>query len=223
MKEINKRVKEEGHSWTTLVGSGRLKFICDRGAHRYSSDRDRVAAQDTDLTKLEDKIEHIVDVLGEIADERDQAEVERKLAEERRKKEEELKRLEEERKRKEAEEQARIEARREEERNKVAELLFESERARIAEQIREYALQYEVAMANRMSPDELQEKLQWMREKADFIDPFINREDALLTHKDIDRLLNPEITKTTEERRQTSYGHETTYSYWQLKNAWWRR
>ena len=223
LKEINKRVKEEGHSWTTLVGSGRLKFICDRGAHRYSSDRDRVAAQDTDLTKLEDKIEHIVDVLGEIADERDQAEVERKLAEERRKKEEELKRLEEERKRKEAEEQARIEARREEERNKVAELLFESERARIAEQIREYALQYEVAMANRMSPDELQEKLQWMREKADFIDPFINREDDLLTPKDIDRLLNPEITKTTEERHQTSYGHKTTYSYWQLKNAWWRR
>lgn len=223
LKEINKRVKEEGHSWTTLVGSGRLKFICDRGAHRYSSDRDRVAAQDTDLTKLEDRIEHIVDVLGEIADERDQAEVERKLAEERRKKEEELKRLEEERKRKETEEQARIEARREEERNKVAELLFESERARIAEQIREYALQYEVAMANRMSPDELQEKLQWMREKADFIDPFINREDDLLTPKDIDRLLNPEITKTTEERHQTSYGHETTYSYWQLKNAWWRR
>ena len=74
-----------------------------------------------------------------------------------------------------------------------------------------------------MSPDELQEKLQWMREKADFIDPFINREDDLLTPKDIDRLLNPEITKTTEKRHQTSYGHETTYSYWQLKNAWWRR
>jgi hypothetical protein len=226
LREINKRVKDESNTYwssTKLVGNGRLKFICDRGYSRLSSERERVAAQDTEHTQLEDKIEHIMDVLSEIADEKEQFEKMRREAEERRKKEEELERLEEERKRKEAEEQARIEARREEERNKVAELLFESERARIAAQIREYASQYEVAMANRMSPEELQEKLQWMREKADFIDPFINREDDLLTPKDIDRLLNPEITKTTEESRQTSYGHESTYSYWQLKNAWWRR
>ena len=227
LKEINKRVKEEGDYWSTLVGSGRLKLICDRGDHRFSFERDRVVAQDTERTKLEDKIERIVDAFGEIADERDQAEVERKLAEERRKKEEELKRQEEERKRLEAEEQARLEALRDEERDRVTELLFEAERVKTAAMIREYASEYEAAMAGQLSPEELQAKLQWMRDKADFIDPFIQREDELLRPKDISRLLSPEIVKTTEESHSTSYGYgssrDTTYSYWQLKNMWRRR
>ena len=227
LKEINKRVKEDEHSWTTLVGSGRLKFICDRGGHRFSFERDRIAAQDTERTKLEDMIERIVDVFGEIADERDQAEVERKLAEERRKREEELQRQEEERKRLEAEEQARLEALRDEERGRVTELLFEAERVKTAAMIREYASEYEAAMAEKLPPEEMQAKLKWMRDKADFIDPFVQREDELLQPKDIGRLLSPEIIKTTEERRSTSYGygssHDTTYSYWQIKNMWKRR
>ena len=224
LKEINKRVKEDDRSWTTLVGSGRLKFICDRGDHCFSSNRERVAAQDTENTHLEDKIERIIEILGEIADERDQAEVERKQAEERCKKEEELRRQEEERKRLEAEEQARIEERREEERHLVTELLLEAERTRTAAMIREYANQYEIAMADRMDAEQLQTKLQWMRQKADFIDPFINCEDEWLQPADISRLLSPEIIKTTEERRPSyGYGQETKYSYWQIKNMWWRR
>ena len=224
LKEINKRVKEDERSWTTLVGSGRLKFICDRGDHCFSSNRERVAAQDTENTHLEDKIERIIEILGEIADERDQAEVERKQAEERCKKEEELRRQEEERKRLEAEEQARIEERREEERHLVTELLLEAERTRTAAMIREYANQYEIAMADRMDAEQLQTKLQWMRQKADYIDPFINCEDEWLQPADISRLLSPEIIKTTEERRPSyGYGQETKYSYWQIKNMWWRR
>ena len=225
LTEINNRVKEEGNYWTKLVNTGRLKFTCDRGDHRYSFDRKRVAAQDTDYTRIEDKIEHIIKVMEAIADERDQVEVERKLAEERRIKEEELKRQEAERKRKEEEEQARIEKRRQEERDQVMELLFESERVRTAALIREYASQYEEEMASKLSPEDLQAKLQWMHDKADFIDPFIQRKDEWLQPKDIGRLLSPEITKTTETRRPSSYGYgnETTYSYWQIKNMWWRR
>ena len=225
LTEINNRVKEEGSYWTTLVSTGRLKFTCDRGDHRYGFDRKRVAAQDTEFTRIEDKIEHIIKVLEAIADERDRVEEERKLAEERRKKEEELKRQEEERKRKEAEEQARIEERRQEERDRVMNLLFESERAKTAALIREYASQYEEEMTGKLSLEDLQAKLQWMRDKADFIDPFIQREDEWLQPKDIGRLLSPEITKTTETRRPSSYsyGNETTYSYWQIKNMWWRR
>ena len=90
--------------------------------------------------------------------------------------------------------------------------------------IREYANQYEIAMADRMDAEQLQTKLQWMRQKADYIDPFINCEDEWLQPADISRLLSPEIIKTTEEHRPSyGYGQETPYSYWQIKNMWWRR
>ena len=209
------------------MGSGRLKFICDRGEHAFSFERNRVVAQDTAQTRLEDKIERIVDAIGEIADERDRAEERRKQEEEERKIQEELRRQEEERKRLEAQEQARIEALREKERARVIDLLFESERVKTAAIIREYASQYESAMAQQLPPEELQAKLQWMRDKADFIDPFIQREDELLSPDDIDRLLSPDIIKTDKVIHDTSYGfgyrRDTTNSYWQIKNMWKRR
>ena len=66
-----------------------------------------------------------------------------------------------------------------------------------------------------------------MYDKADFIDPFIQREDEFLSPNDIVRLLSPDIIKTTEETQDTSYGfgyrRDTTYSYWQIKNMWKRR
>lgn len=222
LKEINRRIPgEKPFESSTLVGSGRLKFVCDRGDHCYSWNHERCAAQDTEHTSIEDKIERIIEVLGEIADERDQAEVERKLAEERRKQEEERKRQEEEKKRLEAEEQARIEERRNEERGLLRKLLFNADRARAAAMIRDYAAQFEETMAGKMEDEELKKQVQWIREKADFIDPFIKRNDEWLLPSDIGRLLNPEITKTTEEHRSSyGYGHETTYSYWQIRNMW---
>lgn len=229
LREINKRVKEEGGGiWasSTLVGSGRLKFICDREEHRSYYNDERIAAQDTEHTRLEDKIERIIQVLGEIADARDQAEIERKQAEERRKKEEELRLIEEEKMRQEAERQAKIEARRQEERDLVSDLLFNTERLKVAMLIRDYADRFEAAMKGKMDADELQEKLAWMRGKADFMDPFIAREDEWLGPKDIGKLLSPEITRITEEARSgwNSYGHETTKSFWQIKNSgWWNR
>ena len=229
LKEIQQQARKEDGSRdpSRLIGSGRLKFICCERDRHYSYSNDRIAAQDTTNTRLEDKIERIVEVFGEIADERDRAKERRKLEEEERKRKEELKRQEEERKRLEAEEQARIETLRDEERGRVTELLFEAERIKTAALIREYASKYESAMAGHLPPDELKVKLQWMYDKADFIDPFVQREDELLLPKDISRLLNPEIVKTTEERHTTSYGYgnsnETTYSYWQIKNMWRRR
>ena len=232
IKEHNRRVKDESTSWpsTTLIKSGMLKFLCDKEENVHSWEyysNQRVAAQDTDHTRIEDKIERIVEVLEEIADKRDQAEIERKLAEERRKVEEELKRQEEERQRQEAERLAKIEARRDEERGLMRKLLFNADRAHVAALIRDYAAQFEAAMAGKMEEEEYRRQLQWMREKADFIDPFIKRDDEWLQPSDISRLLNPEIIKTSEERR-SSYGSysnhtETTYSYWQLKNMWGHR
>ena len=128
--------------------------------------------------------------------------------------------------RQEAERQAKIEARRQEERERVADLLFNTERLKAATLIRDYADRFEVAMKEKMDAAELQEKLAWMRGKADFMDPFIAREDEWLWPKDIGELLSPEITRITEEARSgwNSYGHETTKSFWQIKNSgWWNR
>ena len=203
--------------YSRVTGSGRLKFICGQGNEWHNWNL-RCVAQDTQYTHLEDKIEQIVEVLGEIADERERAEEERKQAEERRKQEEERKRLE-------AERLAQIEKRREVERDLVRELLFDADRSRIAKMIREYIMKYETEMAGKMEEEELQKKLQWMREKADYIDPFVNREDEWLSEEDMGRLLSPEIIKTVEKCQPSSYGygHETELSYWQIKNAWWNK
>ena len=111
------------------------------------------------------------------------------------------------------------------ERELVRELLFDADRSRTATMIREYITKYETEMAGKIEKEELQKKLQWMREKADYIDPFVNREDEWLSEEDLGRLLSPEIIKTVEKRQPSSYGygHETELSYWQIKNAWWNK
>ena len=229
LKEHNRRVKDETSRWpsTILTSSGMLKFLCDKeeSVHSWEYYRNlRTAAQDTERTRIEDKIERIIEVLEEIADARDQAEVERKLAEERRKVEEELKRQEEERKRQEAERLAKIEARRDEERGLVRRLLFNAKRANVAAIIRDYAAQFESAMAGQLEEEEYRRQLQWIREKADFIDPFIKRDDEWLHPSDISQLLDPEIIETSEERNSYyGYGRETVKTYWQIKNGWWNR
>jgi hypothetical protein len=53
LTEINNRVKEEGSYWTTLVSTGRLKFTCDRGDHRYGFDR--LANQEHVVEKIDNK------------------------------------------------------------------------------------------------------------------------------------------------------------------------
>lgn len=232
MKEINRRIQDETSTWSSWkwTSSGKLKFLCDRemSTRRCSYEsNERVAAQDTDHTRIEDKIEHIIAVLEDIADKRDKAEIERQLAEERRKQEEELKRQEEERKRQEAERLAKIEARRDEERGLMRELLFNADRVHVATIIREYVARFEAEMADKIDPEELHRHLQWMNDKADYIDPFIKRNDEWLLPSDVNQFIDPAITKTTEEHHTSygSYGHstETTYSYWQLKNMWGHR
>lgn len=219
LKEIQKQARKEDGSRdpSRLIASGQLKFLCSESEKYRSYSYDRIVAQDTKYTRLEDKIEYIIEVFGKIANEWDQAELRRKQAEEQRKKEEEKARLE-------AEEQARIKKRQEEELNRVRELLFNAERAKIAELIRDYATKYEVAMANTMDAEQLRAKLQWIQEKAEFIDPFIERKDEWLKPDNISRLLNPEIIKIPEERSPSSgYRQENYYSYWQIRNMWWKK
>lgn len=198
------------------VGSGVLRFECDRYKHHYGSSYDLCAAQDTKYTKLEEKIQHVIEVLEKIADERDEMERQRKMEEERRRQEEERKRLEE-------EESKRIQALKDAELEKVQDLLYDVDRWRISCMVREYIAAYE-AHLDKLGLSEDQNKrndIEWMKSKADFIDPFSNGTDNLLSEEHLDSLINPRIIKTEESKPSYSYySSEPRYSYWQIKNMW---
>lgn len=93
------------------------------------------AAQDTKYTRLEEKIKHIIEALENIADERDERERQRILEEERCRQEEVRKRSEE-------EEQKRIQAQKDAEFERVQGMLFDAERLKIANNIRDYIVSY---------------------------------------------------------------------------------
>ena len=200
----------------TKQGVAILKFECDEYERHYGSSYDRCAAQDTKYTKLEDKIEHIINVLEEIADNRDERERQRKLEEERKRQEEERKRLEE-------EERKRLQALKDAELEKVKELIFKADRLKISKLIREYIEEFKLYMQEQGISDEMtmENEIEWMKKKADFIDPFVNLPDDLLSQEDIEKVLNPEIIKTSESKPSYGYYHsEPQYSYWQIKNMW---
>ena len=197
------------------VGSGVLKFECDEYEHHYSSFT-KCAAQDTTYTKIEDKIEHIIEVLEGIADLRDERERQRKLEEERRRKEEERKRLEE-------EERKRLQTLKDAELEKVQKLIFNAERLKLSNTIREYIKEYQLRMQEKGLSEEpnMKSEIEWMERKADFIDPFVNYFDELLTEEHIDKLLNPDIIMTDKSRSSYGFSHsDPQYSYWQIKNLW---
>ena len=200
----------------TKQGVAILKFECDEYERHYGSSYDRCAAQDTKYTKLEDKIEQIINVLEEIADNRDERERQRKLEEERKRQEEERKRLEE-------EERKRLQALKDAELEKVKELIFKADRLKISKLIREYIEEFTLYMQEQgISCDmDMENDIEWMKKKADFIDPFVNFPDDLLSEEDIETIINPEIIKTIESKPSYGYYHsEPQYSYWQLKNMW---
>ena len=197
------------------VGSGMLRFECDKYEHHYGS-YDMCAAQDTKCTKLEDKIQHIIEVLESIADDRDEQERQRLLAEERRRQEEECKRREE-------EERKRIQALKDAEYERVQEMLFDAERWRISSMLKEYITAFQAHMEEKglLEEQDVKDELAWMKTKADYIDPLTNGPDTLLEEDDLDRLINPRIIKTSESK--PSYGYynsEPHYSYRQIKNMW---
>ena len=213
LKEVNRCVTNDDGTINRYktVGSGELKFECDEYEHHRSSSCTKLVAHDTKCAKIEDKIEHIIEVLEDVANIRDEWERQRKLNEERRRQEEERRRLEE-------EERKRLQSLQDEELKRVQKLIFNAERLKLSKTIREYIKDFQLHMKEGcLSEDEID----WMKRKADFIDPFMNRSDELLTEEHIDKLLNPDIIMT--EKSKTAYGFshsEPQYSYWRIKNLW---
>ena len=218
LREVNKQATNDDGTRNRheLIGSGILKFECDEYEHHYGSSYDRCAAQDTKCTKLEDKIEHIIEVLEEIAYLRDERERRRILEEKHKKQEEERMRLE-------AEERNRLKALQDEELGRIQKLIFNAERLKLSNTIREYIKEYQLRMQEKGLSEEpnMKSEIEWMERKADFIDPFVNYSDELLTEEHIDKLLNPDIIMTDKSRSSYGFSHsDPQYSYWQIKNLW---
>lgn len=218
LREVNKQATNDDGTRNRheLIGSGILKFECDEYERHYGSSYDRCAAQDTKCTKLEDKIEHIIEVLEEIADLRDERERRRILEEKHKKQEEERMRLE-------AEERKRLRALQDEELGRIQKLIFNAERLKLSNTIREYIKEYQLRMQEKGLSEEpnMKSEIEWMERKADFIDPFVNYSDELLTEEHIDKLLNPDIIMTDKSRSSYGFSHsDPQYSYWQIKNLW---
>ena len=213
LKEVNRCATNDDGTINRYktVGSGELKFECDEYEHHRTSSCTKVVARDTKCAKIEDKIAYIIEVLEKVADYRDERDRQQKLEEERRRQEEEKRRLEE-------EERKRLQALQDEEFKRVQDLIFNAERLKLSKTIREYINELQLRIQEcGVSDDEIE----WMKKKADFIDPFVNCSDELLTEEHIDKLLNPEIIMT--DKSKTSYGFfhsEPQYSYWRIKNLW---
>lgn len=212
-----KQVQNGSFLSRVLVPSGELKF---RIYSYFSWDVKEI--RDTKFVKLEDKIDNIIHSLEVIADKRIEEERQRKIDEEQR-------RVEEERKRREEEERKQKEALSKKEREKVISLLIDVERYDVAKKMNDYIQMYKKMLEEKgiELTDEIQSNVGWMQEKADWMNPFINVNDEILTDDDFLNVLHPK--EENKEKSNLSYEwmaqkdtKSPKYNYWQLKNSFWR-
>ena len=179
------------------IFSGELQFYIYHSTSFHSP----TLIHDTTYTKIEDKIISIVAYLEIEAENR---KIERIEAEER-----EKQRKEEERKREE------FEAKKRKELEDVKDLLYTAERFRKTNILREYISAFEShANENGEVDNELQAKIQWAREKADWLDPFIATKDNYLDSFDMDRILQAAVPERSYRYSEYSFW---TKPYWKKK------
>ena len=175
--------------------------------------------QDTAHTRLEDKIVSIIAFMEIKAEE---IKIERIEKEQRR-----IQREEDERIRRELEEIRKaklkeLEAKRKAELKEFQSLFTMADRLYKANIIRDYIYRYEdYLQKNNIEEEEVLKKIAWAKEKADWLDPFISKEDEYLDHYDKDTITQPECPK-----QQTSWGYQSRqevsksgYNFWE--KPWW--
>lgn len=90
------------------------------------------------------------------------------------------------------------EARKELEFDKTKELFKAAEYHNKAKMIREYIDSIQIQATNKQNlTSELEEWLKWAKDKVDWFDPLVNKEDNLLTEKDKEELISPKKTNNT--------------------------
>ena len=178
------------------VPSGRFKFeIPRKRLFSYNS----VCVEDTPATKLEEKIINIIAKIEieAISIKEDREELERLR-----------KQQEEERKRRELEELKKRELakKREKERAELKAAFFSAECYSWANILRAYVEKYESFLHEKETMhDEDKEKLNWLKRKIEWLDPFIECDDELLTEEDKRNLIYPETDMKDNRATYHSY------------------
>ena len=94
-------------------------------------------------------------------------------------------------------------------------LLYSAERFRKTNILREYINAFENhAIEDGETDDELLAKIQWAREKADWLDPFIAKKDNYLNSYDMDRILQAAVPERSYRNSGYSFW---TKPYWKKK------
>ena len=167
----------------------------------YFGYREVNVIRDTPNTKLEDKIITIVAKLEIRAE---------KIKEERIEQEKwRIKREKEERERKE------FEQKRDKEYEEFKTLFTMAERLHKTTILRTYIFTYEKFVMDRGElTDEITEKINWAREKADWLDPFISRKDKYLDFYKKDEIIQPECPKKDIWDYSDYYSVSPDDSFW---------
>jgi len=156
---------------------------------------------DTKFTKLKDKI---IAIIANLEVNSEQIKEERIEAERREiiRKEKERIRLE-------------FEAKQEKELKEFKSLFSMAELLHKTNILRNYISTYEQFVIEHGEMDEeISNKLQWAKEKADWLDPFISKVDQYLDKYDKNDILQSESTKYNSRRYDDSYSSYYNYSFW---------
>lgn len=197
--ERRKQQTVEGKLSGTTAYCGELHF------NIYYGYRDKTSYKDTMHTRVEEKIASIVAFLeiksDEIKKEREERELQRKIREEKERIEKEF------------------EAKKANELKEFKTLFIMAERLFKANVIRDYINTYETYLNEKgLSDSTALEKLQWARDKADWIDPFISKEDQYMDHYDKDKVIQ------SDQSPHQMYGSSSNrdgsiYNFW--VKPWW--
>lgn len=199
MTEKKKQVPELNNPLSNynLVFGGELNFNI-----LYSWKK--IIYKDTAHIKLEDKIIPIVAKLEIISEEikeyRIEAEKQRIIREAKERKEREF------------------EERRKAEKNEFKALFSMAERLHKTNILRQYISTYEEYLKERGElNEEAIAKLKWAKDKSDWFDPFVSKEDLYLDYYNKDKILEPECPK--QDSYNYSTGSSYQYPFW-LKNRY---
>lgn len=164
--------------------------------------------KDTTYTKLEDKIVAII-ACCEIKSE----EIKEKRIEDEK---ERIRREEEDRKREE------FKAKQKSELKEFQNLLIMAERLHKANILRNYIYTYEEYLQKmEITDEEMLQKIEWAKGKADWLDPFISKPDKYLDHYDKDEIIQPDCPKQNSWSHQSYHEQSSGYNFW--AQPWWKK
>jgi hypothetical protein len=213
--EKNKQIPntESDYPKYLTVPSGKFKFEIP---HKKLFSIYTTCIEDSPAKKLEEKIISIITKIENkaISIKKDREEMKRIRRQQ-----------EEERKRRELEEQKKKELakKREKERTELKAAFFSAECYSWANILRAYVEKYESFLNEKETiDDDDKEKLNWLKRKIEWFDPFIECDDELLTEEDKRNLIHPKTDM--KDNRATYYSYSEMppkFTFW--NNPFWRR